>query len=46
MIAAVFFDLGDTLGVPILDSSRRLLRFDAFEFSATMLQSLVEKSCD
>jgi bacterial leucyl aminopeptidase len=37
---AIFFDLGDTLGVPILSWDRRLERFDPFPFAEPILREL------
>jgi leucyl aminopeptidase len=39
MITAIFFDLGDTLGVPVLSFDYRLERFDPFEFAAPVLKT-------
>jgi bacterial leucyl aminopeptidase len=37
---AIFFDLGDTLGVPVLSWDRRLERFDPFPFAEPILTKL------
>ena len=39
----IFFDLGDTLGVPILSIDRKLERFDPFEFIHEVLADLRRK---
>ena len=43
MISAIFFDLGDTLGVPVLSIDRRLERFEPFQFAQPVLKELREK---
>jgi leucyl aminopeptidase len=39
-ITTVFFDLGDTLGIPVLSSDHRLERIDLFEFTKPILEKL------
>ena len=43
MISAIFFDLGDTLGVPVLSVDHRLERFEPFQFAQPVLKELREK---
>ena len=43
-IDRIFFDLGDTLGVPILSIDRQLDRFDPFEFAGPLLADLRDRS--
>ena len=43
MISATFFDLGDTLGVPVLSVDHRLERFEPFQFAQPVLKELREK---
>jgi leucyl aminopeptidase len=43
MNPSIFFDLGDTLGVPILSIDRQLERFDPFEFARPVLADLHDK---
>jgi leucyl aminopeptidase len=42
-ISAIFFDLGDTLGVPVLSIDQRLERFEPFEFAQPVLEELREE---
>ncbi len=42
-IDSIFFDLGDTLGVPILSIDRQLERFEPFEFIGAVLEHLHDK---
>ena len=44
MISAIFFDLGDTLGVPVLSIDRRLECFEPFQFAQPVLKELREKN--
>jgi hypothetical protein len=43
VISAIFFDLGDTLGVPVLSVDHRLERFEPFQFAQPVLKELREK---
>ncbi len=43
VISAIFFDLGDTLGVPVLSVDYRLERFEPFQFAPLVLKELREK---
>jgi FMN phosphatase YigB (HAD superfamily) len=44
VISAIFFDLDDTLGVPVLSIDRRLERFEPFQFAQPVLKELREKN--
>jgi leucyl aminopeptidase len=43
VISAIFFDLGDTLGVPVLSVDHSLERFEPFQFTQSVLMGLREK---
>jgi leucyl aminopeptidase len=43
VISAIFFDLGDTLGVPVLSVDHRLERFEPFQFAQPVSMELREK---
>lgn len=40
MITTIFFDLGDSLGVPVLSLNHRLERFERFDFAVPTLEEL------
>jgi bacterial leucyl aminopeptidase len=40
LVEVIYFDLGDTLGVPVFSPAGRLMRFDAFGFSRQVLERL------
>jgi len=42
-MSAIFFDMGDTLGVPVLSVDHRLERFEPFQFAQPVLKELPEK---
>ncbi|MGB7789946.1 MAG: M20/M25/M40 family metallo-hydrolase [Terrimicrobiaceae bacterium] len=44
VISAIFFDLGDTLGVPVLSVDHRLERFEPFQFAQPVLKELRERA--